>query len=73
MRRAALVALFAAACVVAIWSLTSWAQAIDATPCEESCYEQKSACDSACGAHDNPMECEAQCQDRLEDCLEQCG
>jgi hypothetical protein len=72
MRRSVLVALLAAACLVAIWGFASWAQVIDSTPCEASCYEQKSVCVSACGTHVNPVECEARCDDALDECLEQC-
>jgi len=72
MRRSVLVTLFAAACGVAIWSFATSAQVIDATPCQKSCYEQHSACVSACGAHDNPIECEARCDDQFEDCDAEC-
>jgi hypothetical protein len=73
MRDPARVVLLAAACLVAIWSLTTSAQVIDSTPCEQSCYEQKSTCVSGCGTHTDPVECEAQCDDELGDCLRQCG
>jgi hypothetical protein len=73
MRRSTILALFAAAGLVAAWSFASWAQAIDATPCQKSCYEQKSVCVSACGADGNPLECEARCHDQLTDCLRHCG
>ena len=73
MRRSILVALLAAACLAAIWSFSSWAQVIDSTTCERSCYAQKSACVTACGEHDNPVECEEQCDDQYQDCMEQCG
>jgi len=72
MRRSVRIALLSAACMVAIWSLASWAQIIDSTPCEKSCYDKESACVSACGERTDPVECEGQCEDRLEDCLEQC-
>jgi hypothetical protein len=72
MRRAILVALLAAAVVLAMWSFAGWAQLIDSTPCQKSCYEQKSMCVSACGTHANPVECEAQCDDQLDECLQQC-
>jgi hypothetical protein len=72
MRRSILVTLLAALCLAAIWSFAGWAQVIDSTACERSCYEQKSVCVSACGAHTNPVECEAQCDDQLDTCLEQC-
>jgi hypothetical protein len=65
--------LFAAACLVAAWSFTTWAQAIDSDPCQKSCYEQESVCVSACGADGNPIECEEGCQDQRTDCLRQCG
>ena len=72
MRGAALVVLLAAACLVTIWSFITSAQVIDSSACEQSCYEQKSICVSACGTHTNPVECEAQCHDELLDCLKQC-
>jgi len=72
MRRPILVALLGAACLVAIWSFATGAQVIDSTPCQKSCYEQKSLCISACGTETNPVECEARCHDQLADCLKQC-
>ena len=66
MRGSVLVVLLAATCLVAMSFITS-AQVIDSTPCEQSCYEQKSACVSECGTHTNPVECEAQCHDELRD------
>jgi hypothetical protein len=72
MRRPVLVALLVAASVGAMWSFTVWAQVIDSTPCQASCYEQKAACVSACGTGNDPVECEAECDDQLADCLEQC-
>lgn len=65
-------ALLAAAVLVASWSFVTRAQVVDSTPCEKSCYEQESVCVSACGEHDDPVECEGQCEDQLDDCLEQC-
>ncbi len=72
MRKSVLIALLSAACLVAIWSFATWAQVIDSTPCQKSCYEQKSMCVSACGTEGNPIECEEQCDDQLADCLRQC-
>lgn len=72
MRRSVLVALLATTCLVAIWCVASWAQVIDATPCQRSCRDQQSRCVSACGAQNNPVECGEQCEDEHEDCLEQC-
>jgi hypothetical protein len=72
MRGATLVVLLAAASLVTIWSFISSAQAIDSNACEQSCYEQKTICVSACETHTNPVECEAQCDDELIDCLKQC-
>jgi hypothetical protein len=72
MRRPVLAALLAVACLVAMWSFVTWAQVIDSTPCQASCYEQKSECISACGAERNPVECEERCDDQLADCLQQC-
>jgi hypothetical protein len=72
MRRPILVVLIAIAGMLAIWSLTTSAQVIDSSPCEQSCYEQKSICVSACGTQTNPVECEAQCHDEVVDCLEEC-
>ena len=73
MRRSVRFALLSAVCVVMIWAFATWAQVIDSTPCEKSCYEQKSECVTACGEHTDPIECEGQCEDHLQDCLEQCG
>ena len=64
--------MFAAACLVAIWSFATWAQVIDSTPCQKSCDEQKSMCVSACGTESNPIECEERCNDQLADSLRQC-
>jgi hypothetical protein len=72
MRRPILLALLTAACLGAMWSFGTGAQVIDSTPCQKSCYEQKSLCISACGTETNPVECEAQCHDQLADCLQQC-
>ena len=72
MRKPVLFALLAAAWLVMAWSFATWAQAVDSTPCQKSCYEQKSICVSACGTESNPIECEAQCHDELADCLRQC-
>jgi len=73
MRKSVRVALLSAACLAVIWSFAAWAQVIDSTPCEKSCYEKKSECVSACGEQTDPIECEGRCEDQLEDCLEQCG
>lgn len=73
MRRAVLVAMLGAACLLSLWSFGTWAQVIDSSPCEQSCYKQKSICVTACGEHTNPVECEAQCQDDLLDCLRECS
>ncbi len=72
MSKSILFTLLAAASLVAIWSFATGAQVIDSTPCQKSCYEQKSACISACGTETNPVECEARCDDQLADCLQQC-
>jgi len=72
MRKPVLVALLATAWLVAMWSFATSAQVIDSSPCQESCYEQKSVCVSACGTESNPVECETQCHDQLVDCLRQC-
>jgi hypothetical protein len=72
MRRSDLVERLAVACLVAIWSFATWAQVIDSTPCQKSCYDQKSLCVSECGTHNNPVECEARCDDQLADCLREC-
>jgi hypothetical protein len=72
MRNSVRVALLAAASLVVIWSFATWAQVIDATPCETSCYDQNTACVSTCSAHGNPVECDAECEDQLRDCLSQC-
>ena len=73
MRRPILVVLIAIAGMLAIWSLTTSAQVIDATPCQTSCQEQKTYCITECGQHDNPVECEAECHDALATCLQDCG
>jgi hypothetical protein len=73
MRRSILFAVLGAACLLAAWSFATWAQGLDSTPCQKSCYEQKSVCVSACGTHGNPVECDAQCHDQLTDCLRSCG
>jgi hypothetical protein len=52
-------------------SLEAAAQ-VDASACEETCGEEHAACVSACGDHEDPVECEEQCGDRLEDCRMQC-
>jgi hypothetical protein len=72
MRRTVFLAVLAAAALVAVWSFTTGAQVTDSSPCQKSCYEQKSICVSACGAESNPIECEAQCHDQLTDCLREC-
>ena len=72
MRRPVLVALLAAAWLVTMWGFATWAQVIDSTPCQKSCYERKANCISACGTGNNPIECEEQCGDQLHDCLRQC-
>jgi hypothetical protein len=73
MRRPILVVLIAIAGMLAIWSFTTSAQVIDATPCEQSCHEQKTYCITECGEHDNPVECEAGCDEAVEECLQDCG
>jgi hypothetical protein len=72
MRKPILVALLVTAWLLTVWSFVSWAQPIDATPCQQACYEQKTACIGTCDAGNNPTECEAQCDDRLTDCLRHC-
>ena len=72
MHRTVLVTLLATACLAAISSVTTSAQDLDPTPCEESCHEEKVACITACGEHPNPVECEAQCDEELVDCTERC-
>ena len=72
MRKRILFALLAAAWLIAAWNLASWAQAIDTTPCQKSCYDQKTMCVTACGTHNNPIECEEQCHEQLTDCLREC-
>ena len=71
-RRSIRIAWLSAALVAATAALTAWAQVIDSTPCERSCYEKKAACVSACGEHPDPIECEGGCEDALEDCVRQC-
>jgi hypothetical protein len=71
-RRSVLFALLGAACLVAIWSFATWGQVIDASACERSCNEHHTAYVTACGTHDNPVECDADCRDQLEGCQEQC-
>jgi hypothetical protein len=72
MHRSIFVMFFALACVVAVWSFGSSAQVTDSNPCEQSCYEQKAACVSACGSHTNPIECEQACHEQLDDCVHTC-
>ena len=73
MRRASLIVLLAAACLVTIWSFITSAQVIDSDSCEQSCYEQQSICVSECDTHTNPVECDERCQDELIDCLKRCS
>jgi hypothetical protein len=73
MRRPLLAPLLAAAGGAVLWSLAVWAQVTDATPCSTACYEQKEACVTVCGSHDDPVECEASCHEQLQECLERCG
>jgi len=73
MRRSLIVSLLAAAAAVGVWSLATTAQDIDASDCENACYDQKEECITVCGEHANPVECEESCDDRLEDCLRRCG
>ncbi len=73
MRESALLALLLAAGLVArTMEPHPLAQVVDSSACEQSCYERKSICVSACGRHTDPVECEAQCHDELLDCLKQC-
>jgi len=62
--------------VLTILALTAWAQvwaqAIDADPCQQTCYERHDSCVSLCGDGGDPIECEATCSDALEDCLREC-
>lgn len=59
-------------CGVALWSVVTAAQVIHTDSCRQACQERKSVCVSACGRHENPMECEEECHDALEDCLRDC-
>jgi hypothetical protein len=72
MRRSALFVLLAMACLAAIWSFATSAQIIDSDACQKACYEEQTDCETACGEHTNPVECEGRCEDQLEDCLERC-
>lgn len=66
------VLLISAGIAGALASLEAQSQAIDASACEQACSEEHASCVSACGDHEDPVECEEQCRDRLEDCRMQC-
>jgi hypothetical protein len=71
MRKMILVVL-AAACLLAAWSLAPGAPIIEGDRCMEACFEQESACVSACEGHAESTDCDAECHERLEDCQKQC-
>ena len=58
--------------LVLVCGFVTSAQVIDASACEQACYERESSCVSACDGRENPVECEASCHDEVADCLEQC-
>jgi hypothetical protein len=64
--------LLGAACLIALWGVISSAQVIDSNACQRACYEQKGRCVTACGMHDDPVECDADCHDQLTDCVREC-
>lgn len=72
MRNTLLAVLLAAAGSIALWSLATSAQVIDADPCQRACYQAHAACVTGCGTQNDPIECEGDCQDQVEDCLSEC-
>ncbi|MGH0038281.1 MAG: hypothetical protein ACQGVK_24885 [Myxococcota bacterium] len=73
MRSTGVAALVIGACLLGMSSLVGGAE----TPlvddaCEQSCRVQESECISACGRHEDPVECEGECRDALQDCLRGC-
>jgi hypothetical protein len=59
--------------LAALASLSSSAEVIDLTACQQACDEQQSACIEARGEEDNPIECEMRCEDQAEDCQPRCS
>jgi hypothetical protein len=59
------------ACLLALAGDTALAQE-GADSCTAACRVAKERCVTACGEHDNPIECEARCTDQAQDCVEQC-
>lgn len=49
------------------------AQVGDEDPCRSACRDAHSQCVTSCGAHSNPIECEAQCREQAQDCEERCS
>jgi hypothetical protein len=72
MKRFKAMAAIAALCVMAAASSVVWAQGADRDSCVDSCEQAKTRCVDACGAHDNPMECEENCQETAQACTLQC-
>ena len=48
------------------------AQGPGADVCERVCSEREASCITACGEHDDPIECEAACRDAAAACEREC-
>jgi hypothetical protein len=62
-----------AAGLLALGGVAAWAQEEGEDSCVEACRDAESQCVTACGEHDDPLECEGRCQDQADDCMRQCG
>jgi len=67
-----IVAFFAACGAAVLGSLVVSAEVGEADACRSACQEQKARCVTECGAHPDPVECEADCRDALYDCQREC-
>jgi hypothetical protein len=67
--RVALGALLIAIAMTLGWSST---HTRDGEACRSACEEVASQCITACGEHENPVECESDCRDDEEDCMARC-